>query len=236
MHLKPRLSGSDRSFQKQISIDRYYMKKALFLSKSALGKTFPNPSVGCVFVKNRRIIAQGVTGRGGRPHAEQQALKQAGIQARNADVYVSLEPCIHYGKTSPCARALVKAHIRRLIIACLDPDPRVDGKGVQYLIRSGIDVSVGLYQKEAEWIHAGFFSRIYRKRPLLVLDKNPLGYDMDMDGVSREQIKGQTWLKTLQMLSKQGITRIRVAPDDKRLADLKEQKLIDYDLTDCTGE
>ena len=136
------------------------MSKALELARAQKGRTGENPSVGCVIVKKGIIVGQGVTSDGGRPHGETNALQIAGQQARDADVYVTLEPCSHYGQTAPCASALVQAGIKRCIIAVIDPDPRVHWRGAALLQEAGIDTIIGLGSDEARAINADFFARI----------------------------------------------------------------------------
>ena len=145
------------------------MSHALRLGRRNLGQTWPNPSVGCVIVKNNRLIGQGVTGRGGRPHAERQALDMAGPAAQNATAYVTLEPCAHIGQTPPCAKGLAEAGITRVVSAIEDPDPRVAGRGHDMLRAAGIKVSTGIRSDEAAFDHAGFFLRQTAARPFVTL-------------------------------------------------------------------
>ncbi|MCI1750072.1 MAG: bifunctional diaminohydroxyphosphoribosylaminopyrimidine deaminase/5-amino-6-(5-phosphoribosylamino)uracil reductase RibD [Megasphaera cerevisiae] len=126
-----------------------YMKKALALAKLGLGYTSPNPAVGCVIVKDGNIVGTGYHHKAGTPHAEVWALKEAGNQAKGATVYVTLEPCAHYGRTPPCARTLAKNEVGKVVIAMLDPNPLVSGKGAAILRQAGISVEVGLLSKEA---------------------------------------------------------------------------------------
>ena len=149
--------------------DRRWMSLALALGRRGLGRTWPNPSVGCVIVKEGRVLGRGHTASGGRPHAETLALKQAGAAARGATAYVTLEPCAHHGQTPPCASALVEAGISRAVTALSDPDPRVAGKGHAILRAAGVRVDEGCLRKEAEADQAGFLSRIRRGRPMLSL-------------------------------------------------------------------
>jgi diaminohydroxyphosphoribosylaminopyrimidine deaminase/5-amino-6-(5-phosphoribosylamino)uracil reductase len=149
--------------------DETHMRAALSLARRHLGNTWPNPSVGCVIVKNERVVGRGSTAPGGRPHAEPQALAMAGEAARGATAYVTLEPCSHHGRTPPCADALIAAGIARVVVAATDPDPRVDGNGLERLRRAGVAVSQGLLQAEAEAVNAGFFSRVVLGRPLVTL-------------------------------------------------------------------
>ncbi len=143
------------------------MGAALSLARRGLGSTWPNPSVGCVLVKDGRIIGRGRTQKGGRPHGEVMALSQAGKLAKGATAYVTLEPCSHHGKSPPCTDALIKAGIARVVIAQSDPDPRVSG--VKTLKEAGIEVSTGVRTAEAEAINIGFTTRITKARPYICL-------------------------------------------------------------------
>ncbi|MBL8670224.1 MAG: bifunctional diaminohydroxyphosphoribosylaminopyrimidine deaminase/5-amino-6-(5-phosphoribosylamino)uracil reductase RibD [Alphaproteobacteria bacterium] len=145
------------------------MDAALALARHRLGRTWPNPAVGCVIVKDGLVVARAATAAGGRPHAETQALDAAGAQARGATAYVSLEPCSHWGKTPPCADALVAAGIARAVVAVEDPDPRVVGQGIAKLRAAGIAVAIGMRADAAAEVNAGFFLRVTRGRPLVTL-------------------------------------------------------------------
>jgi diaminohydroxyphosphoribosylaminopyrimidine deaminase / 5-amino-6-(5-phosphoribosylamino)uracil reductase len=126
------------------------MYHALTLAERALGRTAPNPAVGCVIVSpDGRVVGRGWTQDGGRPHAEAVALAQAGSTAKGATAYVTLEPCAHLGRTPPCAEALVKAGVARVVACIEDPDPRVQGKGFAILCNAGIEVVTGILQSEA---------------------------------------------------------------------------------------
>ena len=137
--------------------DKRYMSLALSLGKRGQGNVWPNPSVGCVLVKRDRIIGRGWTQPGGRPHAETMALRQAGVAAKNATAYISLEPCVHQGETGPCADDLISAGIERCVVATTDVDPRVSGRGLEKLKSAGIIVSIGCMEAEAKLSHRGFF-------------------------------------------------------------------------------
>lgn len=137
-----------------------FMQTALLLAGRGQGRTAPNPSVGCVIVKDGRVVGRGNTAPGGRPHAETIALQMAGADAKGATAYVTLEPCSHYGKTPPCAEALIKAGIKRAVIACMDPNPQVNGAGMAMLKNAGIEVTEGVCKAEALQINKGFFKRI----------------------------------------------------------------------------
>lgn len=145
------------------------MTHALGLAGRGLGRVWPNPAVGCVIVRDGRILGRGWTQPGGRPHAETGALAQAGDMARGASAYVTLEPCTHHGLTPPCADALIAAGIARVVIATQDPDPRVDGGGFARLRTAGVEVVTGVLQEAAERLNAGFLSRVQRGRPFVTL-------------------------------------------------------------------
>ncbi|OIQ39201.1 MAG: riboflavin biosynthesis protein RibD [Roseobacter sp. MedPE-SW] len=145
------------------------MALALSLGRRGQGNCWPNPAVGCVLVRDGRIVGRGWTQPGGRPHAEVVALAQAGDQARGATAYVTLEPCSHHGKTPPCAQALIDAGIARMVAAVGDSDPRVSGQGFEMLRQAGIEVQVGVLAEEAARDHAGFFYKTEQGRPLVTL-------------------------------------------------------------------
>ena len=146
------------------------MTAALGLARRALGRAWPNPTVGCVLVASRnRVVGRGWTQIGGRPHAEAEALARAGEAARGATAYVTLEPCAHQGVTPPCADALLAAGIARAVVAVEDPDPRVQGRGIERLRVAGIEVRTGIGRAEAEEINAGFFLKVRTGRPLVTL-------------------------------------------------------------------
>ena len=149
--------------------DTRFMRLALSLGRRGLGNVWPNPAVGCVIVKNGRILGRGWTQPGGRPHAEIHALNAVGADAQGADVYVTLEPCAHTGKTPPCADALINAKIARLVVASRDPDPRVDGQGLARIAAAGIPTIDAVLSGEANRDHQGFFTRIRQGRPMVTL-------------------------------------------------------------------
>jgi diaminohydroxyphosphoribosylaminopyrimidine deaminase/5-amino-6-(5-phosphoribosylamino)uracil reductase len=145
------------------------MRAALALARRSLGRTWPNPAVGCVIVRDGIVVGRGRTRDGGRPHAEVDALGQAGAAARGATVYVTLEPCAHFGKSPPCADALVRAGVARVVSALEDPFPPVNGRGHARLREAGIVVEVGEGAKEAAEINAGFLLHVRTGRPLFHL-------------------------------------------------------------------
>ena len=143
-----------------------YMRLALALARRGLGTVAPNPAVGCLLVKDGQIVGRGWTQPGGRPHAETEALAMAGASARGAIAYVTLEPCSHHGQTPPCADALIKAGVARVVAAIDDKDPRVSGRGLARLREAGIEVVAGILKDEAAEINEGFFLSVTEKRPL----------------------------------------------------------------------
>jgi diaminohydroxyphosphoribosylaminopyrimidine deaminase / 5-amino-6-(5-phosphoribosylamino)uracil reductase len=147
-----------------------YMDRALFLAARGRGRTSPNPMVGAVVVSpDGVIVGQGFHERAGEPHAEVGALRAAGPLARGSTLYCTLEPCCHQGRTGPCAPRIVEAGIVRVVAATVDPDPRVDGRGVSYLRARGVDVQIGLRESSAVRLNEGFFTLMRKGRPFVVL-------------------------------------------------------------------
>ena len=186
--------------------DLRFMDAALARGFAALGTTAPNPAVGCVIVKDARVIAAAATAPGGRPHAEALALEQAGEAARGATAYVTLEPCAHHGRTPPCAEALAKAGIARVVIACGDRFDQVDGRGIARLEAAGIEVVQDVRLDAAAAHHAGFFARLSTGRPLVVQDNRPGLFDADLDPGPDESLED-----ALDRLGRQGMNRVRLA-------------------------
>jgi len=149
--------------------DARYMRAAISLGERELGRTWPNPAVGALVVKDGVIVGRGWTKQGGRPHAERVALAEAGEAARGATLYVSLEPCSHHGRTPPCADAIVEAGISRVVSAIEDPNPLVGGQGYARLRAAGVDVREDVLREEARRSHAGHLSVIAKKRPYVTL-------------------------------------------------------------------
>lgn len=146
-----------------------FMAQALQLAERGRYTTFPNPRVGCVVVRDDVVVGEGWHERAGEPHAEIRALREAGSQAHGADLYVTLEPCSHHGRTPPCADALVAAGVRKVWAAMRDPNPRVAGQGIERLRAGGIEVDVGLLEGPARELNRGFVSRMERGRPFVTL-------------------------------------------------------------------
>ncbi|MBY6068247.1 bifunctional diaminohydroxyphosphoribosylaminopyrimidine deaminase/5-amino-6-(5-phosphoribosylamino)uracil reductase RibD [Leisingera aquaemixtae] len=149
--------------------DHRFMALALSLGRRGQGNCWPNPAVGCVIVQGGRVVGRGWTKPGGRPHAETEALAQAGEAARGARAYVTLEPCAHQGETPPCAQALIDAGVARVVVAIGDSDPRVSGHGIRMLREAGIRVDTGVWGAQAARDHAGFFLKTEQGRPLVTL-------------------------------------------------------------------
>lgn len=144
-----------------------WMARALRLARHGLYTTAPNPRVGCVLVKEGRVIGEGWHERTGEPHAEINALRNAGEAARGATAYVTLEPCSHQGRTGPCAVALVEAGVARVVVAMRDPNPQVAGRGIERLRQAGIEVEEGVLEAEAQALNPGFIARMARGRPFV---------------------------------------------------------------------
>ena len=151
--------------------DQKYMARALKLARKGEGSTSPNPMVGAVVVKNGEIIAEGYHQQYGGPHAEVFALESAGKEASGADIYVTLEPCSHYGKTPPCAQKIIDSGIKRAVVAVVDPNPEVAGRGIKMLKEAGIEVEVGLFKEKAKSLNEIFFKYIESDYPFIYLKK-----------------------------------------------------------------
>jgi diaminohydroxyphosphoribosylaminopyrimidine deaminase/5-amino-6-(5-phosphoribosylamino)uracil reductase len=152
-----------------MSDDLHHMRAALALARRGLGNAWPNPAVGCVLVRHGQVVGRGWTQPGGRPHAETEAIRRAGPKARGATAYVTLEPCSHHGRTPPCCEALEAAGVARVVAAMRDPDPRVNGRGLDRLRAAAIVVEEGLCEAEARALNAGFFRRIEQGLPVVTL-------------------------------------------------------------------
>jgi diaminohydroxyphosphoribosylaminopyrimidine deaminase/5-amino-6-(5-phosphoribosylamino)uracil reductase len=150
-----------------MSSDVEYMQHAIRLAKRGVYTTDPNPNVGCVIVKNNEIVGEGWHRRAGEPHAEVNALEQAGSKANGATVFVTLEPCSHTGKTPPCAEALIKAGVKKVIVAMVDPNPLVAGKGLKILEEANIKTQSGLLESQARDLNPGFIKRMESGRPFV---------------------------------------------------------------------
>lgn len=147
--------------------DISFLKKAFLLAKKARGKTSPNPMVGCVITKDGKIVGEGYHKKAGLPHAEIEALDKAGDNAKDATLYVNLEPCSHYGRTPPCTDRIISSHIKRVVFSNIDPNPMVNGKEI--LEKSGIKVDIGLLKEEGERLNEVYFKYIKEKMPFVIL-------------------------------------------------------------------
>lgn len=172
-----------------LSYDEKYMRLAMQLAGNAIGRTYPNPLVGAVIVKDNRVVGCGWHRKAGTPHAEVHALNQAGELAQGADVYVTLEPCAHYGKTPPCAKALVEAKVKNVYGGLLDVNPKVAGKGFKILEDAGIHVEYGFLQDELRKQNEVFFKWIEHKKPFVVLKAA-----MTLDGKIATAIGQSKWI------------------------------------------
>ena len=166
--------------------DKYFMQKVIKLAKNGQYTVHPNPMVGAIVVKNNKIISSGYHRKPGGAHAEQEAIKKAGSNAKNSTLYINLEPCCHYGRTPPCSDLIIQSKIRRVVVSCLDPNPLVNGKSIKQLRRSGVIVNTGTLRKEAKELNKGFFSKFINRRPYITAK-----FGMSIDGkISLESKKG----------------------------------------------
>lgn len=168
-----------------------FMQMALECAASVKGTTAPNPSVGAVIVKSGEVIGRGATSPWGGPHAEINAIRDAGGEdcCRDADIYVTLEPCSHYGKTPPCSEAIIRSKFKRVYIAVLDPNPLVSGRGVTLIEQAGIEVEVGLYEREAKRMNEDFFHFILHKTPFVHVK-----LAMTLDGMVADADNKSKWI------------------------------------------
>ena len=171
--------------------DRRMMQRCLDLARRGLGRTSPNPMVGAVIVKDGEIIGEGFHPRAGEPHAEVFALKAAGENARGATIYVSLEPCNHYGRTPPCSEAIVAAGLAKTVVGMVDPNPLVAGGGIKRLQEAGIEVITGVEEEACRKLNEGFIHRILYKKPLGILK-----YAMTLDGKIATTTGHSAWVTT----------------------------------------
>ena len=182
------------------------MKRALKLAARGRFTTSPNPAVGCVIVRNGMIIGEGYHHKAGEPHAEIMAMRSAGSSVAGATCYVTLEPCSHYGRTPPCAKALVKAGVKRVVIACGDPNPQVAGRGVKILRDAGIIVDVGLYENKALKLNRAFFKSIVKNVPYVTVK-----IGMSLDGKIALSDGRSKWITSAK--SRQGVQKMRAESD-----------------------
>lgn len=169
--------------------DKYYMDLAIDLAKKTKGQTSPNPIVGAVVVNDGRIVGMGAHLRAGEAHAEVQALNMAGDLAENSTIYVTLEPCSHYGKTPPCAERIVSEKIKRVVVATLDPNPLVSGNGIELIEKAGIEVKIGVLEEEAKALNETFNKYITTRLPFVTVKTA-----MTLDGKIASHTGSSKWI------------------------------------------
>ncbi|GAW85755.1 diaminohydroxyphosphoribosylaminopyrimidine deaminase/5-amino-6-(5-phosphoribosylamino)uracil reductase [Bathymodiolus platifrons methanotrophic gill symbiont] len=190
-------------FEQTRKQDGHFMARALFLARQGTYTTKPNPRVGCVLVKDKQIIAEGWHVRAGQGHAEIEALKNT-QNAQGATVYVTLEPCFHYGRTPPCAEALINAGVARVVVAMKDPNPLVAGKGLALLEQADISVSCGVLDDEARLLNKGFVSRMLTGKPYVISK-----LAMSLDGRTAMASGESKWITSAQ--ARQDVQKLRAA-------------------------
>lgn len=215
------------------SCDLRWMQRALTLAAGMRGHVWPNPPVGCVIARSDVLIAEAATDPGGRPHAERKALELAGSAAAGTTLYVTLEPCCHWGRTPPCADAIIAARVSRVVCAIQDPDPRVNGGGFARLRAAGVDVEIGLGAEAARTLMSGFFHHVETGTPeVVVLERAPVAIPAGIDAiirsdrdcaylVTRNETKGER-IRLAEppghglpaRLGEMGLTSVAVAADD----------------------
>lgn len=169
--------------------DTFYMRKALDIAIKSIGKTSPNPMVGCVIVKNGKIIAEGYHKKAGKAHAEIEAINNSLVSLEGATLYVTLEPCYHSGKTPPCVDRILKEKISRVVIALKDPNPLVAGKSIRKLKKNGVEVRVGVFKQEALKLNEVFVTNMQKKRPYVVAK-----WAMTLDGCIADKSGKSKWI------------------------------------------
>lgn len=212
MDAQPISSDMTCSFQENTTedvgtaFDRAMMQQCLTLARRALGKTAPNPLVGSVIVQNGQVVGEGFHPGAGHPHAEVFALREAGDRAFGATVYVNLEPCSHYGRTPPCAEALVAAGVAKVVVGMIDPDPRVSGRGIARLQAAGIEVIVGVEDAACRQLNEAFIHRVLYHRPFGILK-----YAMTLDGKIATSSGHSAWIT--DQAARDFVHQLRVACD-----------------------
>ena len=201
--------------------DAAWMARAVELATARMGKTWPNPAVGCVIVKDDQMIAEAATADGGRPHAEEQAVPAAGEAAKGATAYVTMEPCgaRSSGRTS-CAKFLLESGISRVVVAAVDPSPFAAGRGIEKLKAAGLEVETGVLSDRAAVLYEGYLHRVETGRPLVRLSDDGQGFDARFAAAPKADLTTE-----LKRLGEAGYTRVWVGPGE--LADaLSEQGLL----------
>lgn len=190
----------------QPEFDQAMMLRCLELAQRALGRTAPNPLVGCAIAQNGQIVGEGFHPGAGHPHAEIFALREAGEKARGATVYVNLEPCNHYGRTPPCTEALIAAGVAKVVVGTIDPNPLVAGSGIDKLREAGIEVVVGVAESECRQLNEAFIYRILHRRPFGILK-----YAMTLDGKIATTTGHSAWVTS--QVARSEVHKLRVACD-----------------------
>ena len=196
--------------------DETHMRRAIGLALANMGLTWPNPSVGCVVVKDGEIVGEAATAAGGRPHAEEQAVPAAGDRARGATAYVTMEPCgaRSSGRTS-CSHFLMDAGVSRVVVAAVDPSPFASGRGVERLKKAGLQVETGLLAAEAAVLYEGYLHRVETGRPMVRISADGEGFDARFAASAKADLTTE-----LKRLGEAGYTRVWVSPGE--LADALE--------------
>lgn len=183
-----------------------YMNMALSLARRGLGVTSPNPMVGAVLVKNREIVGKGYHKKAGQPHAEINAIHDAKDKVQGSTMYVTLEPCIHFGKTPPCVEAIKRAGIKKVVISMLDPNPQVHGKGVEALKKLGIEIKIGILEKKARKLNEGFIVYMEKQRPFFIMKGA-----ISLDGKIATKTCDSKWISNEE--SRKYVNRLRSVMD-----------------------
>ena len=204
-----------------LSHDIRFMGRAIALARGNMGQTWPNPSVGCVIVKDGEVISEAATASGGRPHAEEQAVPAAGDRARGATAYVTMEPCgaRSSGRTS-CSHFLIDAGVARVVIAAVDPSPFASGRGVERLKKAGLEVETGLLADQAAVLYEGYLHRVETGRPMVRTSADGEGFDARFAASAKADLTTE-----LKRLGEAGYTRVWVGPGELAEA-LAEQGLL----------
>lgn len=190
--------------------DRLYMARAIALATANMGQTWPNPSVGCVIVKDGEVVSEAATAAGGRPHAEEQAVPAAGALAKGATAYVTMEPCgARSSGRQSCSHFLMDAGVTRVVVAAVDPSPFASGRGVERLRKAGLDVETGLLADEAAVLYEGYLHRVETGRPMVRISEDGQGFDGRFAASPKADLTTE-----LKRLGEAGYTRLWVSPGD----------------------
>ncbi len=183
--------------------DEQYMRMALSLARKGIGTASPNPMVGAVLVTDNAIVGKGYHKKAGSPHAEANAIEDAGPKTAGSTLYINLEPCVHHGRTPPCADRVIAAGIKRVFVAMLDPNPLVNGKGVEMLRKAGIDVKVGLLENEARRLNEAFIGWMEKKRPYITMKAA-----VSLDGKIATKTCDSRWISNEESRRQANILRV----------------------------